>query len=356
MRAVGTALASFGLSSRVFHAPFLKDNPRFSVVGVLERHSDRSRNVFPNAVIHRTYDDLLADSRVELVVVNTPDHLHFEMCERAVLAGKHVVVEKPIAETATRASELFSLAGRHGVVLTVYHNRRFDGDFMALRRLLESGRLGRVLEFESRFEVFRPVNPAAWREQAGTGGILTNLGPHLVDQAIVLFGAPEWVHATATRLRVGSRIPDYLRLELGYPDTAVVLGASYQALDRMPRFVVRGADGSWTKWGYDSQEAVLKAAAGAGGVSAGDREYAVLVRSQGNKNAGTGPGAAGERTESDITAGDYRLFYDGLYSALRDGAPPRVTREEVLLTSAILDAASRSATTGRRVTLPDAGK
>jgi predicted dehydrogenase len=273
------------------------------------------------------------------------------MCERAIRSGRHVLVEKPMAENAVRAKELFDSAAQANVVLTVYHNRRFDGDFMALRRLLQSGRLGRVLEFESRYEVFRTVDPVAWREQAGTGGILTNLGPHLVDQAIVLFGAPRWVYARTMRVRNGSRIPDYFRLELGYPDTAVVLGASYQALERMPRFVVRGTDGSWTKWGFDGQEAVLKASAGVGDVSAGGREYSVLSRTSGAAGVHDRSGAGPERVESDVAAGDYGFYYRKLYEAIRDGASPPVIPEEALLTASILDAAAESAATGRRVEL-----
>lgn len=343
-----------GLSGRVFHAPFLAPLSAFDVVAVLERYSERSVRIFPRAEIVRDFDTILHDGSIELVVVNTPDSLHYDMCRGALEAGKHVVVEKPFVATTSEARELLDLARQRGLLLTVYQNRRFDGDFVFLRRLLSEGTLGEVVSFESCFEFWRDVRADAWRERGeGNSSALTNLGSHIIDQALLLFGRPRAVTALATRLRPGSRVLDSFLVQLNYPWVEVSLRGSYASRAPGFRFRVVGSKATWVKRGMDPQEAVLKRrdrngrpAEGAGSASfvgpvsrPGEPQSSVLI-------------PAGATTAGDIVevpSGDYGEFYRRLAEALRTGGDPPVTGEEALLLTEVLEAAALSTRENRSV-------
>lgn len=190
-RIIKTALAAFGMSGQVFHGPLLKVNPGFEVVSILERTENRSLKLYPEAERVRNFNAVLDNKEVELVVINTPDELHYEMAMAALEAGKHVVVEKPAARTKQQAEQLFRLAVDKGLLLTVFQNRRLDGDFLTVRKVIEQGVLGRIVEFESHFDRYRTyVDKGSWKEEGGDYiGVLYNLGSHMVDQAVVLFGS-----------------------------------------------------------------------------------------------------------------------------------------------------------------------
>lgn len=333
---IRTALASFGLSGSVFHGPYLAANPGYTVTAVCERSARRSQSVFPSAQIAGSFEDIVSDRAIELVVVNTPDPFHGEMCRRALLAGKHVVVEKPFVRTTEEARALVSLAERQGCLLSVYYNRRFDGDFQALRALLAGGALGEVQQVESRYEFWREPDPRAWREgPIPTGGVLFNIGSHLIDQALVLFGRPQSLFLRQRCDRPGSRIFDFFRLELEYESVSVGLQGSYGMRDGYPRFRVAGSTATWTKYGRDGQQASLSR-------EDRDEEYALLVQNP-------GPTQLTERLE--ICPGNYGLFYDQLHSCLRGDGPPPVTGEEAILNTEVLDRAVESFEIGLPVQL-----
>ena len=222
---IKTAISSFGLSGQAFHGPSLKVNPGFEVVQVLERSKNLSRQLFPDASIVRDFSKIIKNPAIELVVVNTPDYLHYEMVKQAINAGKHVVVEKPVAQKSAEAEELLQLAKNKGVVFTVYQNRRLDGDFLTVQKILEQGNLGRLVEFESHFDRYRTyITPDTWKEEGDEYiGVLHNLGSHMVDQAFVLFGKPLSVNANLKIVRTGGNAADYYDIRLEYKTFSAIL-------------------------------------------------------------------------------------------------------------------------------------
>ncbi len=331
------ALASFGMSGRVFHGPLLKVHPGFRVVKVLERTKNNSRELFPEATIVRSYEDILQDPDVDLVVVNTPDRLHHEMARAALLAGKHVVVEKPFTLTTAEADDLIALAKEKELLLTVYQNRRWDGDFMTVRKILEEGWLGRVTEVRSTFDRYRrEVRPYSWKDQDDVStGSLYNLGSHLIDQAVVLFGMPEALFADLRVVRDNTRVTDYFDVRLYYPGLRVVLKHSYLAMIPGARFLVHGDEGAYVKYGIDPQEERLTAGMlpDEPGFGTEDKEAWGTLMSDGEL---TYDG------KYQSVPGNYRAFYENLYRALNGEEEPAVKPEEARDVIRLIELAIRS--------------
>lgn len=331
-----------GLSGRVFHAPFLTAANGCRVVATLERTGNRTAALFPQARLHRDYTALLDDPQVELVVVNTPDRLHATMTREALEAGKHVVVEKPFVASVAEARQLLDLAARRGLILTVFQNRRYDGDFLALRGLLAAGTSGDLLALDSRFSFWRPVDPDAWREQPdGANGALANIGAHLLDQLVMLLGVPRTVRTIERVMRPHSRIADSVLVELDYAGFAARAISSYAARYADPRFRVEGTVASWAVLGKEPQEARLKRTVGgdAGRVAtAGGGQRALLLRD------------GAEPVATPIAPGDYGAFYREVADAVRSGGRPPVTPDEIVDTVRTLQAAAESGRTGLPVT------
>jgi len=325
------------MSGQVFHGPMLKVNPNFRVVKILERTKNLSAQLFPEAEIVRDYSPILNDNSVELVIVNTPDYLHFEMAKAALKAGKHVVVEKPFTLTSEEAKNLVSLAKEKNVVLSVYQNRRWDGDFLTVQKVLNEKLLGRLAEFESHFDRYRNiVVQDTWKEAEGNfGGSLYNLGSHMVDQALVLFGKPVSVTAHLEILRDGGKIFDYYDIRLQYEGFAAILRSSLLVRELGPRYILHGTHGSFLKWGIDPQEELLKA----GHLPEGDGWGKEPENLWGLLNSVAGSPFNG-RVET--IPGDYRIFYNNIYETIRDGAELFVKPEEAVLSISILEACIES--------------
>lgn len=219
MDKIRTGLAAYGMSGRVFHAPFISTNPHFELTAVTERSKELSREKYPDACIVRSFEELIGLEGLDLVVINTPDSTHYEYARRALEAGKHVVVEKPFTTTVAEAEELVALAASRGLTLSVYQNRRWDGDFLTVKEILSKGLLGHLVEFESTFPRYRNfIKPNTWKETGQDGGGLTyNLGAHVIDQAVQLFGMPEAVFADIATLRKDSKVDDYFIIHLLRP-------------------------------------------------------------------------------------------------------------------------------------------
>ncbi|MGF1584487.1 MAG: Gfo/Idh/MocA family oxidoreductase, partial [Bacteroidales bacterium] len=260
MKPVKTALASFGMSGRVFHAPLLHMNEGFIIHKILERTESKSRTGYPYAKIVRDFGELCHDDDIELIVVNTPDHTHYDLAKAGILAGKHIVVEKPFTLSYSEAIELSELAEKKSVMLSVFHNRRWDGDFLTVKKIIDGNILGRVVELESHFDRYRNIiKDDTWKEDGSTGtGNLFNLGSHLIDQALVLFGKPEMITADIRTIRQGSTVDDSFELWMKYEHTKVILSSSLLVREPGPRFTVHGTEGSFLKWGLDPQEEALK--------------------------------------------------------------------------------------------------
>jgi scyllo-inositol 2-dehydrogenase (NADP+) len=256
---IKTALSSFGLSGRVFHAPFLMADKRFQLVKILERTNQLSEGKVPGAVIVRNYDDIIHDPEIELVVVNTPNHLHYQMSKMALEQGKHVIVEKPFTSTSEEAKELIAIAERKGLVLGVYHNRRFDIDFQTVKKIIDDGVLGHLKLFESKIYRWKPeLGNKLWKRQARpASGLLYDLGSHLIDQALTLFGKPKSIFADLAIFRNEGQVDDYFELIFDYGSLKVLLKSFLMSAIEEPRFSIYGDRASYQKFGADLQETCL---------------------------------------------------------------------------------------------------
>ncbi len=346
MNKIGVGLASFGMSGQVFHGPLLLVNQSFEIKAILERSKENSKKLFPNARIVRTYEELLKDKSIALIIVNTPDPYHYEMTLAALTAGKSVVVEKPFVQDSRKGQELIELAKKNGLLLSVFQNRRWDGDFLTIRKILDEGRLGRLVEYEAHFDRFRNfIQENTWKEENGAGSTIYNLGSHLIDQAIVLFGKPENVFADIRILRPGGAIDDAFTLLLAYREIKVTLKSSYLIREAGPRYYLHGTEGSYLKYGIDPQEEALKK----GKLPCGDdwgkeskSEWGIL-----NSKAKDRPFNGNYET----IPGRYTDYYDDIAQAMREGNAPNVTADQANLVIRVIEAAKKSHKTGKRISV-----
>ncbi len=346
MEKIGVGLASYGMSGQVFHAPLLHVHPGFEIFSILERSKNLAASRYPEARIVRDYEDLLRDDRIELLIVNTPDPLHFEMCRKALEAGKHVVVEKPFVKESKCGQDLIELAEKQGLVLSVFQNRRWDGDFLTVRKIIDDGLLGRLVEYEAHFDRFRNyIQEGTWKEDQGSGSTVYNLGSHLIDQALVLFGKPEHVYADIRIMRTGSKVDDAFTILLGYPDIKVTLKASYLVKEAGPRFYLHGTQGSYLKHGLDPQEDALKDGKWPLGDDWGkepESDWGIL-----NTESGGEP----YRGKFETLPGRYGDFYENIYRTMKEGTDPAVTASDANLVIRVIEAALESNAKGRRIPL-----
>ena len=259
MQQIRTALLSYGMSGKVFHAPFLQFHSGFELVGAWERTRKNIRQEYPEAKSYDSFDELLNDN-IDLVIVNTPVATHFEYAKKALLAGKHTLVEKAFTATAAEAEELDKIAKEKGVRLAVFQNRRWDSDFKTVKDVVEKNLLGEIVEAEFHFDRYNPaLSVKAHKETANNGaGILKDLGPHLIDQALFLFGMPNAVFADIRITRDNSVVDDYIDILLYYETLRVRLKAGFFVREMAPSFVVHGKNGSFLKPRGDVQEDDLK--------------------------------------------------------------------------------------------------
>ncbi|MCA1029759.1 oxidoreductase [Bacillus timonensis] len=260
MRKINVGLVGFGLSGKVFHAPFLHTHPFLHLHSVVERNHEHSKEQYPYVQVVKDYQALLNNVEIELVVITVPNEYHYTMARDALLANKHVVVEKPFTVTSSEAKELDILAKKQKKVISVYHNRRWDGDFLTVQKVLKEKLLGEVVEYEVHFDRFRNYfKENAWREKDVPGsGILYDLGSHLIDQAQVLFGMPNSVYADLRTQREGGKAIDSFDLHLDYGRLKVTLKAGMLVREAGPRIQIHGTNGSFVKYGLDPQEEHLR--------------------------------------------------------------------------------------------------
>ena len=340
---IRVALIGYGYAGRTFHAPLIRAIPGLELAVVSSSRRERVHADLPGLLVLPSPENACALPSVELVVVATPNDSHVPIATMALGAGKHVVVEKPFAPTLDEARALAVLARRTQRVLAVFQNRRWDGDFLAVTDLLARGVLGHVAHFESHFDRYRPIVQDRWRERAGAGsGLWCDLGPHLVDQALQLFGLPDRVTASLAAQREGAQSDDWAHVILEYPRLRVILHTSVLAAARLPRFVVHGQAGSWIKYGVDAQERQLVAAlAPEDAGPARDGERGVLA-----------DGVSGAEHETPIPPGDYRQFYLQLRDTLQGVGSNPVPPEQALPVIAVVEAAIRSSAEGRALRVP----
>ena len=329
---IRVGLVGYGLAGSVFHAPLIRACERMELTVVLTSRDVRC------AV--RSLDELI--DRSDLVVVASPNATHFSIARQALEAGRHVVVDKPLAVTVDEADELIRIARERQRLLSVFHNRRWDSDVLTVRKLLP--RLGEIMLFEANWDRFRPEIKRGWRELPEPGGGLFNdLGPHLIDQALQLFGKPDAIDADIFAQRRDAMVDDYFDVTLHYGPRRVCLRSSTLVAAPRPRFAVHGTRGSFVKSGLDPQEAQLKA-----GLDPSDPVFSV------DRNDGTLVHPDGSKEVIPTARGNYRAYYEAIAATILDGAPAPVTGEDARDGLALIDLARRASAEGRRLPVPAA--
>lgn len=336
-RIIKVGLASYGMSGKVFQAPVIQAAGGFEITHILERSKNLSAVDLPKATIVRTFEELIR-SEVEVVIINTPDKMHYPMAKEALLAGKNVVIEKPFATTVEECKELIAIAQEQKKILTVYQNRRLDNGFRTIQKILKEKYLGDIVEFESRFDRYKDhIAEGSWKEDpSNTYSLLYNLGPHLVDQAIALFGTPLAVTARLAEIRPGSKTNDYFHLRLDYPHMTALLRASYLTREATFSLAIHGTKGSYVKYGVDPQEEKLKQGSLPGGPYWGKESHACW----GILN--TSLRGIPYREPIESLPGCYPEFYRNLYKVITQDEELMVKPEESLIVIQVLEAAIES--------------
>ncbi|MCW5662725.1 MAG: oxidoreductase [Piscinibacter sp.] len=327
-------LIGYGFAGQTFHAPLIAGVPGLVLAAVASRDAAKVKADFPDAQVDADPYALLQRPELDLVVIASPNDSHHPLARAALAAGRHVVVDKPFTLTLAQARELEALAAQRGRLLSVFHNRRWDGDFLTLRALLAAGTLGRVVHVESRFDRYRPQVRARWRETAQPGaGLWFDLAPHLLDQALQLFGTPRAMRVDRAALRDAAQADDWFCARLRYQRLEVTLSASTLAAAPGPRFVVHGTAGSWVKHGLDAQEDALKSGARPAWPHGPD-----WGRDGGRSVVTRAVGEALVDEPLPLQPGRYGDYYAGIRDALRGTAPNPVPPDQAVAVMALLGA------------------
>jgi predicted dehydrogenase len=347
---IGVGVIGFGLAAKVFHCPFVSAVPGLALRTIVQRKGDEAAKAYPSATIVRSVEELLSDPSIQLVVVATPNETHYDLATQALRAGKHVVIDKPFAGSSHHASQLIDLAQKSGLVLAPFHNRRWDGDFLTVRKLLQNGDLGRLVTAESHFDRYRPLlREGTWKESEGpANGLLFDLAPHLVDQAFALFGPPKTVTASVRTDRNDSKIEDAFDIALGYNGLIYWCRSSLLACDPAPRFLLHGTAGSFRKHGVDPQEPAL--VAGAKVPKLGEGEWLVENEEMwGELTVAPSLATPGTLVKTRVRTelGDYRGFYANVRDAVQGRTELDVTAAVGRDVIRVLELARSSSSEGR---------
>jgi len=358
-REIGVGVIGYGLGGRVFHAPFVSAVPGLKLIAIMQRTGDEAAKAYPTARIDRSLEAVLHDKSIELVVVSTPNETHFVLAKHALEAGKHVVIDKPFAATSDEALELGALASGKGLLVIPFHNRRWDGDFLTVKKLLAEGAVGRLVTFESHFDRFRPVpRENTWKEAENpANGMLFDLGPHLVDQVLALFGAPGALTASVRADRDQTAIEDAFDIPLHYPGAngkglLAHCRTSYLACINAPRFLLHGTHGSFIKFGLDPQEPTLVGGAKVPTLGSPEVWLQEQESAWGKLVVAPVPADPAMLVERQVKTelGDYRGFYANVRDAILGAAPLAVTPQDGYRVIKLLEMARVSSAEAR--TLP----
>jgi len=355
-REIGVGVIGYGLGGRVFHAPFVNAVQGLRLAAIMQRKGDEAAKTYPATRIARSVEELMADNSIELVVVSTPNETHFALAKQALEAGKHVVIDKPFAATSVEALELGKLAMSKGLLAIPFHNRRWDGDFLTVKKLLAEQTVGRLVTYESHFDRFRPIpRENTWKEAENpANGMLFDLGPHLVDQVLALFGAPDAITASVRSDRDQTAIEDAFDITLHYPAAngkglLAHCRTSYLACDNAPRFLLHGTTGSFRKHGLDPQEPAL--VGGAKVPTQGSQQVWLQEDESAWGTLTVAPNPADPATlitrQVKTERCDYRGFYANVRDAILGTAPLAVTPEDGFRVIRLLELARESSAEGR---------
>ena len=334
---LNVALIGFGLSGRYLQAPFFEASANFNLK-IIVSNSQNPATIFPAVKVARSLEEVLWDDSIDLVSICSPSATHFDYAKRTLLAGKHVLVEKPFTATVEEAQELIELSKRQGKTLSVFQNRRFDSDFMTVQKVIEGGFLGKIINFEIHFNRYKPVlNPKRWKEIiAPANGIIYDLGSHIIDQVLVLFGTPKSVWGQTFTQREHSEIDDAFDIRMDYGDLKVTLKASLLVREDSPRYIIHGTKGSFVKHGIDVQEDHLKA-----GMLPNGEGFGIEPTS----NSGilnTEFNGITFRGNVETQRGDWGLLFQNLHDAIVDGKELFIKPEEIVEQIRIIEQVKKS--------------
>ena len=331
-------LVGFGMAGRVFHGPLLSSVDGIELAAVMERSSSQAAERYPGITTYRSLEEILGDRSLDLFVVATPSATHFELARTIIEAGRSLVVDKPVAVTSEQIAELTRLAAKKKILLAPFQNRRWDGDLLTVKKLLDEGAVGRLVHFESRFDRWRPHMPTnrLWKEDPSSGGVLLDLGTHVVDQALMLFGKPQAISTEVLREREWARANDGFEIRLRYDGFTAVLASNSLSLPAGPRFHLRGTKGNYWKHGLDPQEAALNRV-----TRIADTEWGREKQSDwGSLYVDVNGGTTTQPVET--LAGDYRIYYEGVRDALLGKSEAPVKPVEAWRTARVLEWAQES--------------
>jgi predicted dehydrogenase len=339
---VRVGLVGYGYAGKTFHAPLIRSVPGLELTLVGSSRREAVQADLPEMVVCSA-EEAAVSRDVDLVVIASPNESHFPLAAAALRAGKDVVIDKPFTVTLSEARFLREIAGEHKRLLSVFHNRRWESEILATKAILETGVLGTVSHYECHMDRYRPGVRQRWRESPGPGaGLWFDLGPHLIDQALHLFGLPESVNASFAILRAGGQTDDWAHVQLNYDGLRVILHATLLAAGGGPRSIVHGTKASWAKYGADVQEAQLKAGLHPGDTSFGyDSDPGVLY-----------DGATGAVTKVPAPAGNQRMYYVGVRDAILEDQPPPIPARDAIAVMAILEASFESGSRGQVQPIP----
>lgn len=342
---IRVGVVGFGLAGRYFHTAVIQGTPGLELACIVQRSGDGAAREHPRVRVARSVEEMLADTSIQLIVFATPSYSHYELARQCLHEQRHVVVDKPFTLSSAESADLIRKSRERKLLLSVYQNRRWDGDFQTIRKLLAGEDLGRIVSFESHFDRFRPApRHDAWRESGGPGGgILWDIGPHLIDQALALFGTPYTLTASVRMEREGAVVDDAWDITMDYKTPrpcTVLLRSTLTACIPGPRFVIHGTRGSFIKWGLDPQEEQLKSGMDYGSPGIGEEPES----------------AWGELRQCDggsrripTVRGDYRGFYANVMDALLGRAELEVKPEQAWRTTRLIELARESSRDGRKL-------
>ncbi len=333
---INVGIIGYGLSGRYLQAPFFEANPDFALNAIVT-NSFNPKELYPNVKVYSSADELINNPEIDLISICSPSDTHFEFAKKVLLAGKHCLVEKPFTSTKAEAEELFTLAKKVGKVITVFQNRRFDSDFLTVKKVVDSGLLGDLVCYDVHFDRYKPVlNPKKWKETVQAGnGILYDLGSHILDQSIVLFGKPISVAGEKFTQREGSDIDDAFDIRLNYGKLKVKLSASLLVKKQGPRYTIHGTKGTFTKYGIDVQEDHSKEGMlpnhSLFGVES-EKEYGLLTYEKDGKDCS-------ERIETE--KGNWNGYFENLADAINEKVEIEVKDFQILEQIGILEMIER---------------
>lgn len=343
---IRTALIGYGSVAEKMHAPLISVCPGLDFVAVVERNGNRCEEKFPKVRTFRSLDELLAADFVDLVCITTPNEYHFSMAKQCLLAGKHVVVDKPVTIYSYEAEELERIAAEKKLICSVFHNRRYDGDFRTLQKLVADQTLGNLVYLESHFDRFRPQVSENWREKEVPGnGITYDLGSHLIDQVVLLFGKPESIFADVQKQRKNAIADDYFDISLFYPAFKARVTAGVLVNVPTPKFLLLGEKGSYQKFFLDVQEQAFKE----GRIPEGS-DWGVEPKDRWGKLF-----LENETVPLQTLNGDYRIFYQNVADAILKDTALQVTLPQTISVLKIIESAFTSAREGRKIPRAEGG-